>query len=88
MGTSLLVQTCAYPDLRIQRSGTAIGGIAELTAFKLQWNCPDRNIDPARRWGKPRVLFGKRFGEQYRTQSISWIGKDCTASLFKRILLK
>ena len=38
-------------DLRIHRSGTAIGGIAELAAFKLQWNCSDRNIDRARRSG-------------------------------------
>jgi len=65
MGNVSLIQTRAYPDLRIQRSGTAIGGIAELTAFKLQWNCPDRNIDPARRWGKPRLLFGKQSDNQY-----------------------
>lgn len=36
-------------DLRIHRSSTTIGGIAELAAFKLQWICSDRNIDGARK---------------------------------------
>jgi len=33
------------------------GGIAELAAFKLQWNCRDRNIDRARRWGVSGLDF-------------------------------
>ena len=43
-------------------SGTATWGkIAELTAFKLQWNCYDRNIDYidyARRWGLLKSILG------------------------------
>ena len=43
-------------------SGTATWGkIAELTPFKLQWNCRDRNIDYidyARRWGLLKSILG------------------------------
>ena len=46
-------------DLHIHRSSRAIGGIAELAAFKLQWICSDRNIDGARKvWARGRG-FGR-----------------------------
>jgi hypothetical protein len=49
-------KTSLQSRLTNPRSGTAIGGIAELAAFKLQWNCRYRNIDRARKWGRVVVV--------------------------------
>jgi hypothetical protein len=61
VGSSIAGKYLSNQDLHTQRSGTAIGGIAGLAAFKLQWNCPDRNIDRARRWGIPALLYGRSY---------------------------
>jgi hypothetical protein len=64
VGLALKIPVDYFPRLVVQLGGNRLAyrdlhpqircgpwGIAELAAFKLQWNCRVRNIDYARRWG-------------------------------------
>jgi hypothetical protein len=64
-----------YPQIRYGH-----WGIADLTAFKLQWIGSDRNIDDAR-----KVWVG---GAVIRRSVLPEVADSCTLSRLKRILLK